>query len=90
MHKLLDYKLNLSHQEVEEYIKTNSQLNNIDSRYLVILQEKLYEFFNNSTLSFSCDFEDDFTISLSSSLFNGNTIVKNKNLLLENDYIVNE
>lgn len=90
MNKLLDYKLKITQEEVKEYIKNNSQFSNIDPRYLPILEEELLNFFNNSTLSFSCNFEDDFSISLSSSLFNGNSIIKNKNILIENDYIINE
>jgi len=90
MHKLLDYKLNITHEQVQEYIKNNSQFQNIDPRYLITLEEQLYDFLNNSILSFSCDFEEDFIVSLSSALFNGNSIIKNKNLILENDYIINE
>lgn len=88
MIKILDFKLEVTRKQILDFIKKEKQLDNVEYPSIVNLEEKLNEVLNESMLTLSCYFEDDYTVTVQPVLLNSKTIINNTDVLLEDDSIV--
>lgn len=88
MNKILDFKFNIDPQQIKDYIKNESQLNNIDFSLIIELEKQLTKLLSENVLTISCYLDDeDNTVSVQPTLFNDKVIIENKGILLTNNFI---
>lgn len=88
MNKILDFKIDINNTQIKEYIKKETQLNNVEFPYIINLEEELQKFFSKFVFSLDCTFYEDYSVSVTPIMFNDNSIINNNNILIENGYVV--
>lgn len=88
MNKLLDFKINISKEQIREYLKKETQLNDVEFPYIVNLEEQLQKILPSLTLSLDCIFYEDYSVEVTPVMFNDKSIIKNTGILIKNGSVV--
>lgn len=85
---IIDYKLDISRDKVKDFIKNEIQFKDKDN--IDMIEEELFNFLNKTVLTLSCYVDQESKeISFDSMLLNQKSIVKNTDVDIVNDFIVN-
>lgn len=85
---IIDYKLDISRDKVKDFIKNEIQFKDKDN--IDMIEEELFNFLNKTVLTLSCYVDQESKeISFESMLLNQKSIVKNTDVDIVNDFIVN-
>lgn len=88
MNKLLDFKIKVSNEEIRNYIRKETQLNNIEFSSIVNLEQELQKLLSDITISLDCTFYEDNSVSVVPVLLDNKSIIKNTNILINDGSVV--
>ncbi len=89
MNKILDFHLKIDSNQVKDYCVKELQLNNMNIQLKTKFELDLLDFLKKSKITLSCYFDDETNnIKITPVLFNDSSIVANKNVLIEDNFIV--
>lgn len=88
MNKLLDFKINISKDQIKEYLKKENQIKNIEFTHRVNLEEEIQKILANITISLDCTFYEDYSVSVSPVMLDNKSIIKNTNILINDGSLV--
>lgn len=91
MNKIIDFNINVAYDEVIKYVKNESQFYNLSVKDKIKLEQALYKLLDDSviTLDINID-EEDGEITILPILFNNKSIIKDKNILISNNKVIND